>query len=106
MINVRFKLGGGGCISQLTLTGSVPGALLELTDVFVHPRRRRRGEARQLLQEAVAYADAHGYDLWLRVAPHGKDSAPSAVLQQLYREVGFRATREPRIMRRRCSSQR
>lgn len=45
--------------------------LLELTDMYVHPLRRGRGWAQELLNTAVTWADTHQTDLILRAAAYG-----------------------------------
>lgn len=87
-ITVRFIEGGGGCLSEVTLTGD-PAEALELTNMFTHPKLRRKGYARRVLARAVEFADQHGFDLWLRVVPFGNYGAPYAELRSLYESVGF-----------------
>lgn len=87
-ITVRFIEGGGGCLSEVTLTGD-PADALELTNMFTHPRLRRKGYARRVLSRAVEFSDNRGFDLWLRIVPFGKNGAAYEDLRKLYAAAGF-----------------
>lgn len=119
----RWTVGSGGFIGEVTLLTvdetnydlhltrrkSVP--LLELTDLYVHPLRRGRGWAQELLTTAVEWADAHQTDLVLRTAAYGphKDRNKRPVprmtkeeLQVFYARFGFKSRKaDPCIMVRR-----
>lgn len=109
----RWVMGSGGFIGEASL--AVPDEelarhtrkgvqLLELTDVYVHPLRRRNRWAHALLETATTHADAEHIDLVLRTIPYGKgDTLDWQRLAALYAQYGFRPRKcDPRQMVRRC----
>lgn len=103
-----WTIGAGGFRGEVSLLAPTDEALLwwqrpgfpllYLTDLYVHPLRRRAGWARVLLDAAVAHADAAGADLWTWCHSHGvrqlsngqKVSRPdNRALEALYKQYGF-----------------
>jgi GNAT superfamily N-acetyltransferase len=79
--------------------------LVELTSLYVHPLRRGRGWATELLSTATAWADTKGYDCCLWVHPFGPRATRAGVavpcangeaLRQFYASHGFRRVPLPR----------
>jgi GNAT superfamily N-acetyltransferase len=114
----RWVVGEGGFIGEASLIElsvdehrrySRRGRFIcELTDVYVHPLRRGRGWARVVVEAALDYADAEGWDVFLRVVTYGKDSqrGPHRLdvesLIAFYGRLGFVGRRDdPRCMVRR-----
>jgi GNAT superfamily N-acetyltransferase len=58
-------------------------------NVFVEPECRRRGLARRLMDEVIAYARAHALD---RLVLHASDDG-----RPLYEQLGFKGTNEMRL---------
>jgi len=95
----RFVMGAGGFLGEVSLKAAPEEALALarpgrplwfLTDLFVHPLRRKDGWGRSLMRSAVGYADRKGADLWLYARPHGR--APRMSEEQLavfYFDHGF-----------------
>lgn len=88
-IRVRFTEGGGGCLSEVSIIGDPGLPTLKLTDLFTHPKLRRKGLARKVVGYALGWADECGYALTLEVVPHRTGGAPRAALKAFYASVGF-----------------
>jgi GNAT superfamily N-acetyltransferase len=100
----RWTVGKGGFLGEVSLytlaedtAAYIPRkgvTCLELTDLFVHPQRRGRGWATELLTTATKYADDTATDLFLRVVSYGKVSGASVeALTALYAAHGFKPFR-------------
>lgn len=110
----RWIIGAGGFIGEVYLCEPPPEAgpdlrrrpMLFMTDLWVHPLRRGRGWASELLHAATTWADSRRIDLWTYVLRF--DDRPSAMsvgrLKALYEGRGFRPTGrkipEPVLVRR------
>jgi GNAT superfamily N-acetyltransferase len=115
----RWTTGSGGFLGEVSLvepdewdakTYARKGVeLLEMTDVYVHPLRRGRGWARELVQTAILHADKEGLDLFLRTIAYGKTqhrrrwgALSTEELAAFYAKFGFKARKDdPRVMVRR-----
>lgn len=78
----------------------------ELTDVYVHPLRRRLGWAREVVRVALDYADEEEWDVFLRVVEYGTTGkwgrASTEQLIKFYASMGFTQLKaDPREMIRR-----
>ena len=72
---------------------------VELTNLYVHPLRRGRGWANELLSTAKEFAYDNNWNLFLRAVPYGKDPCEVEQLIALYKRHGFKSTRrDPREM--------
>jgi GNAT superfamily N-acetyltransferase len=66
--------------------------LLFLTELWVPLPQRGKGAAHSLLKAATDWADAESTDLWLYVAPHGREPRlGTEQLMALYTRYGFAA---------------
>jgi GNAT superfamily N-acetyltransferase len=102
VLSVRFTEGGGGCLSEVTLTGPIEGPL-QLTDLFSHPNRRGKGGAGRVVAEALRFAEQRGYDLWLRIRPHGRSGLRRDALATFYMRRGFEpSATAPHLWERKC----
>ena len=118
----RFVVGTGGFVGEASLAKLDANELTHrrdgifmvgLTDVYVHPLRRRRGWGRKVLKLAVRWADSRRCDVYTYIQPYGpthlKDgrevSAPDPeTLRKLYNEYGFKTSRrDSSVMVRRWS---
>lgn len=68
----------------------------ELTDVWCHRNVRRQGWATEAVRAALAFADAQGRQVVLRIFAHDGDHGPNAVeLRRFYSKFGFGDFPEP-----------
>lgn len=75
---------------QRTHTRTAYGDVLELSNLYVDPRRRGRGWAAILMQAACSHADREGINLILSVRPYGKKpGVPAELLSKWYERFGF-----------------
>lgn len=74
----RVTLGNGRAHSEASLC-ELRGAenTVLLTDVYVPPSRRERGEMRFMVKTLSEIADARGWDIFTYVHPHGRGPRPS-----------------------------
>lgn len=100
----RWVIGTGGFIGEVSLytlaydTASyIPRKdipCLEVSDLFVHPKRRDGGWATDLLKTVTKYADDTHTDLFLRVVSYGKVRGFDVrSLTTLYNKHGFKSYR-------------
>ncbi len=97
-----WRIGSGGFVGSVTVmpipdgceaTGRRRGRpMMFLTYLFVHPLRRGRGWAEELLRAATEWADRVGVDLWLYVRAYGhpRGRATASQLREFYGSHGFR----------------
>lgn len=98
----RWTLGEGGFLGEVTLQRlSVADSYVlqdgvpcyELTNLYVHPKRRGKGWATQLMETALEFSKKRGADVFLRVVPYGCAPADSTRLIKFYRSYGFKQVR-------------
>lgn len=99
----RLKVGHGGFVGWLTIESpkadwvpSLP-ALAHLarpawvvSGLYVHPKRRGKGWAHQLVEIAQSFARVQAHDLYLWAQPFGgQPDRTKRQLQRFYRKHGF-----------------
>ena len=77
--------------------GGVPFPVGFVSDLEVHPARRKQGWAHTLLDTLTAHADRNKIDLWTYVSPFGElfPGADTSALICLYEDHGFELVTEP-----------
>lgn len=116
----RWTIGEGGFIGEASLIAASDDdhriwsrdnrVIVELTDVYVHPLRRRNGWARECVQTALDFANAEEWDVFLRVAEYGTAGKygrlDTVALAAFYGRMGFNAARrDSRVMIKRWQQQ-
>lgn len=105
----RWVIGNGGFIGEVSLfvlaesdhyiKGRSQRHYVELSNLYVHPKRRGRGWARELLTVAIQYAREREWIIFIRAIPYGKDHGELDELLATYRRYGFRSRKsDPREM--------
>lgn len=97
----RWTIGAGGFIGEITLKelsesdyyirGRSKRKFVELTDLHIHPLRRRRGWADSLITTALRYAKRRNWCVFLRCVPYNKPRVRVAGLIALYSKYGFKS---------------
>ena len=98
---LRWTMGAGGFMGEVRLDPIVDPVVLRkvqrgrpllfLTELYVHPLRRQKGWANELIRTCTAYADTAGIDLWLYAYPFGNGERMTVKqLVTLYGTHGFR----------------
>ena len=86
-------IGAGGFIGEVSIvTTDRADADVELTDLFVHPLRRGRGWASDLVDAALAFCSRKGWSVILRARPHGRERLSRPALVRFYAAKGFVST--------------
>jgi ribosomal protein S18 acetylase RimI-like enzyme len=99
----RWVIGDGGFIGEVSLfemaeddkyviTNKVL-KYVELSDLHVHPLRRKSGWAHALMTIALKYAKRKGYRVFLRAIPYSKPKIKQEALIAFYKQYGFKSTR-------------
>jgi len=96
----RWTIGKGGFIGEVSLfelaeadmyvKGRSKRTYVELSNLYVHPLRRGRGWARELLKVAIAHARQNNHVVFLRAVPYGTAPHTLGDLLALYARYGFK----------------
>jgi GNAT superfamily N-acetyltransferase len=99
----RYVIGAGGFIGEVTLFELSPEDFyvrgrdrrryVELSDLHVHPLRRRRGWADVLIKAALREARNRDWPVFLRAIPYNKPALDKDDLIAFYKRYGFKSTR-------------
>lgn len=85
----RVTLGNGRAHSEASLC-ALPGNFVLLTDVYVPPSRRGRGEMKFLVNSLKEVADQRKWEIITYVQPHGRGPRLAAsILWGFYCRAGF-----------------